>query len=142
MATYMANVNTVNPQWYVVDAKGKTLGRLATQIATRLRGKHKPEFTPHVDTGDFIVVINVDQIAVTGNKGDDKLYHQYSGYPGGMRTRSFNEIQARKPIEVLELAVKGMLPKGPLGRQMFHKLKIYTGSEHPHQAQQPQAIDL
>ncbi len=142
MATYMANASTIDPKWYVVDAKGKTLGRLASRIATRLRGKHKPEFTPHVDTGDFIIVLNVDQIAVTGNKADDKLYHHYSGYPGGMKTRSFNEIKARKPVDLLELAVKGMLPKGPLGRQMFRKLKVYVGNEHPHQSQQPQPIDL
>lgn len=142
MATYMANASTVDPQWYLVNAAGKTLGRLATQIATRLCGKHKPEFTPHTDTGDFIIVINADKITVTGTKADDKLYHQYSGYPGGMRTRSFNEQMDRQPEFVLELAVKGMLPKGPLGRQMFRKLKVYAGNEHPHQAQEPKPIDI
>ncbi len=142
MATYMANANTVDPKWYLVDAAGKTLGRLATQIATYLRGKHKPEYTPHADTGDFIVVINADKITVTGTKADDKLYHQYSGYPGGMRTRSFNEQMDRQPELVLELAVKGMLPKGPLGRRIFSKLKVYAGNQHPHQAQEPQPIDI
>lgn len=142
MTTYMANAETINPKWLLVDAKGKTVGRLATQIALRLRGKHKAEYTPHVDTGDFIVVINVDKLKVTGNKTQDKLYHHHSGYPGGIKTINFADLQAKKPERVLELAVKGMLPKGPLGRQMYRKLKIYAGNEHPHQAQHPESIDL
>lgn len=142
MTTYMASTETVDHAWYVVDAKDQTLGRLASAIATRLKGKHKPEFTPHADTGDFIVVINADKIAVTGNKGDDKLYHRHSGYIGGIKTLSFSEYQEKSPGRVLELAVKGMLPKGPLGRHMFRKLKIYSGQEHPHTAQKPQQIDI
>src|SRR3990167_534342 len=142
MTTVMANVNTVNPQWYLVDAKGKTLGRLATQIASRLRGKHKATFTPYVDTGDFIVVINVDKLTVTGNKAKDKFYYHHSGYIGGMKSVNFEDLQAKHPERVLELAVKGMLPKGPLGRAMYRKLKIYVGTQHPHEAQQPMPIDL
>ena len=142
MTTYMANAKTVDPQWLLVDAEDKTLGRLATQIALRLRGKHKAEYTPHVDTGDFIVVINVDKVKVTGSKAEDKLYHHHTGYPGGIKTTNFSDLQAKRPQRVLELAVKGMLPKGPLGRQMFRKLKIYVGSEHPHAAQQPEPVDL
>lgn len=142
MTTYMANAATVDPRWYLVDASGKTLGRLATEIASRLRGKHKAEFTPYVDTGDFIVVINVEKITVTGKKDQDKFYHQHSGYIGGMKSVNFADLQAKRPERVLELAVKGMLPKGPLGRDMFRKLKIYVGAKHPHEAQQPTPIEL
>jgi large subunit ribosomal protein L13 len=141
MATYMANASTVSPKWYVIDAKGRTLGRLATQIAVLLRGKHKPEFTPHVDTGDFIVVINAEQISVTGKKVTDKWYHRHSGYPGGIRSETFAEVREKQPTRMIQLAVKGMLPKGPLGRQIYSKLKVYAGATHPHQAQQPQSLD-
>jgi len=142
MATYMANAKTVNPKWYLIDARDKTLGRLASEIALRLRGKHKAEFTPHVDTGDYLIVINADKLQVTGNKANDKLYYRHSGYNGGLKTTSFKESQQKRPGRVLELAVKGMLPKGPLGRQMFRKLKIFSGSEHDHQAQKPEQINL
>jgi len=142
MTTYMAKVNEVEQRWYLVDAKGKTLGRLATAIAMRLRGKHKPEFTQHTDTGDFLVVINADKVAVTGNKFEDKQYHRHSGYPGGLRTETFKEMQQKHPERIVELAVKGMLPKGPLGRDMYRKLKIYAGQDHPHAAQQPELIEL
>lgn len=142
MTTYMANSQTVDQQWYLVDATDKTLGRLASELAKRLRGKHKPEFTPHADVGDFFVVINADKIKVTGKKADDKMYYHHTGYPGGIKSRNFNEMVEKAPIRVLELAVKGMLPKGPLGRQMFRKLKAYAGGEHPHTAQQPEPIDL
>jgi large subunit ribosomal protein L13 len=141
MKTYMANAQTVNPQWYLVDAAGKTLGRVATLLATRLRGKHKPEYTPHVDTGDFVVVINADKIQVTGNKAENKTYYRHTGYPGGIKSRNFNELLNHKPEQVIELAVRGMLPKGPLGRKMLKKLKVYAGGDHPHAAQQPQSIE-
>ncbi len=142
MSTYMANAKTVEPQWLLVDASGKTLGRLATQIAMRLRGKHKPEFTPHADTGDYVIVTNVDKLIVTGKKFEDKLYHHHTGYPGGLKTTNFKELHSKAPARVLEFAVKGMLPKGPLGRQIFRKLKIYAGVAHPHAAQQPSEVDL
>lgn len=142
MKTYMANAETVNPKWFLVDANGLTLGRLASQLALRLRGKHKAEFTPHVDTGDFFVVINADKIRVTGKKTQDKMYYRHTGYPGGIKQENFADMQARVPTRILEIAVKGMLPKGPLGRQMLRKLKIYAGGEHPHQAQQPEKINL
>ncbi|ACJ17581.1 50S ribosomal protein L13 [Coxiella burnetii] len=142
MATYMANAKTVSPRWLLVNAEGKTLGRLASRIAAILRGKHKAEFTPHVDAGDFVVVINVDKLKITGNKTQDKQYHHHSGYPGGLKTINFADLQAKKPQRILELAIKGMLPKGPLGRQLYRKLKIYAGDQHPHQAQQPELIDL
>lgn len=142
MATYMANAKTVNQKWYLIDARDKTLGRLASEIARRLRGKHKAEFTPHVDTGDYLIVINADKIKVTGNKADDKLYYRHSGYNGGLKITNFKDYQAKRPGRVLELAVKGMLPKGPLGRDMFRKLKIYSGEEHNHQAQKPEAINV
>ncbi|AIT62595.1 50S ribosomal protein L13 [Coxiella burnetii] len=142
MATYMANAKTVSPRWLLVNAEGKTLGRLASRIAAILRGKHKAEFTPHVDAGDFVVVINVDKLKVTGNKTQDKQYHHHSGYPGGLKTINFADLQAKKPQRILELAIKGMLPKGPLGRQLYRKLKIYAGDQHPHQAQQPELTDL
>ena len=136
MKTFVAKPETVKRDWYVVDAEGKTLGRLATEIASRLRGKHKPEYTPHVDTGDYIVVINAEKIAVTGNKAAAKTYYSYSGFPGGLKSITFEKLIARKPEMVLEIAVKGMLPKGPLGRAMFRKLKVYAGTEHNHAAQQ------
>lgn len=142
MKTYSARPREVVRDWYVVDASDKVLGRLASAIAQRLRGKHKPIYTPHVDTGDFVVVTNVDKIKVSGNKADDKLYHRHSGYPGGVRTVSFAQLQQRFPGRALEMAVKGMLPKGPLGYAMLKKLKCYSGPAHPHVAQQPKALDL
>jgi large subunit ribosomal protein L13 len=137
MKTYSAKPGEIQRDWYVVDAEGQTLGRLATQIAERLRGKGKPQFTPHVDTGDFVVVVNAEKIAVTGNKLDDKLYYRHSGYPGGLRQRPLREQLERVPTEVLRKAVKGMLPRNRLGRQQLTKLKIYAGPEHPHAAQEP-----
>jgi large subunit ribosomal protein L13 len=142
MKTYSAKPQEVKRDWFVVDATDKVLGRLASQIALRLRGKHKPIFTPHVDTGDFVVVTNVEKIKVTGNKAEDKLYHRHSGYPGGVSTTNFAKMQARFPGRVLEKAVKGMLPKGPLGYKMLKKLKCYAGATHPHSAQQPKNLDL
>ena len=137
MKTYSAKPGEIQRDWYVVDAQGQTLGRLATQIAERLRGKGKPQFTPHVDTGDFVVVVNAEKIAVTGNKLDDKLYYRHSGYPGGLRQRTLRDQLERVPTEVLRKAVKGMLPRNRLGRQQLTKLKIYAGPEHPHAAQEP-----
>lgn len=142
MRTVSVRPQDVQHGWWVVDADGKTLGRLSTEIARRLRGKHKPEYTPHVDTGDFIVVVNVEKVHVTGNKAQDKLYYRHSGRPGGLKTRTFREEIAVHPERVLESAVKGMLPKNPLGRAMFRKLKVYAGPEHPHVAQQPQVLDI
>ena len=142
MKTYSAKPHEVQRDWFVVDGTDKVLGRLASQIALRLRGKHKPIFTPHVDTGDFIVVTNVEKIRVTGNKADDKLYHRHSGYPGGITTTTFAQMQARFPGRALEKAVKGMLPKGPLGYAMVKKLKVYAGATHPHTAQQPKQLDI
>jgi large subunit ribosomal protein L13 len=142
MKTYIAKTETVKRDWVVVDATGQTLGRLATEIARRLRGKHKAEFTPHVDTGDYIVVINAEKMHVTGAKRTDKIYYRHSNYPGGLKARTYNEMIDRAPRDILEIAVKGMLPKNPLGRAMFRKLKVYVGSEHPHSAQQPQALAI
>jgi large subunit ribosomal protein L13 len=142
MKTYSARPADFKADWYLVDASDKVLGRLASAIAHRLRGKHKTIFTPHIDTGDFIVVTNVDKIRVTGNKADDKLYHRHSGYPGGVRTVNFRQIQQRFPGRALEKAVKGMLPKGPLGYAMIKKLKCYAGPSHPHSAQQPRPLDI
>lgn len=142
MKTYNARNETAVHNWYVVDAAGQTLGRLASQIATRLRGKHKPEYTPHVDTGDFIVVINASQVKVTGAKKTDKIYYSHSGFPGGIKEVSFEKLLAKHPTRVIEIAVKGMLPKNPLGRAMYRKLKVYAGTEHPHAAQQPQLLVL
>jgi large subunit ribosomal protein L13 len=142
MKTFSARPRDITHAWYVVDASDKVLGRLATAIAARLRGKHKPIFTPHMDTGDFIVVTNVEKIRVTGNKAEDKLYHRHSGYPGGITTTTFGEMQARFPGRALEKAVKGMLPKGPLGYAMIKKLKCYAGPAHPHSAQQPETLEL
>ena len=142
MKTVSAKPAEVARDWFVVDATDKVLGRLASQIALRLRGKHKAIFTPHVDTGDFIVVTNVEKIRVTGNKADDKLYHRHSGHPGSIRTLTFAQMQAKFPGRALEKAVKGMLPKGPLGYRMLKKLKCYAGDSHPHAAQQPKNLDL
>ncbi|KZY32919.1 50S ribosomal protein L13 [Alcanivorax sp. HI0083] len=142
MKTYSAKPESVKRDWYVVDASGKTLGRLATEVASRLRGKHKPEFTPHVDTGDYIVVINADKVAVTGNKASDKMYYRHTGYPGGLKEANFATLQAEKPEMIIEKAIKGMLPRNPLGRAMFRKLKVYAGTEHPHTAQQPQQLEI
>lgn len=142
MKTYTAKPQTVTRDWYVVDAADQTLGRLATELARRLRGKHKPEYTPHVDTGDYIVVINADKVRVTGNKATDKTYYRHTGFPGGLKSASFNELIDAAPERVIELAVKGMLPRNPLGRAMRKKLKVYAGTEHPHTAQQPVALEL
>jgi large subunit ribosomal protein L13 len=142
MTTFVAKPAEVKRDWYVIDAEGKTLGRMATEIARRLRGKHKPEYTPHVDTGDYIVVINAEKVHVTGNKRADKMYYRHSGYPGGLKQANFEIMVNSKPAEVIELAVKGMLPKGPLGRAMYSKLKVYAGSEHPHAAQQPKELNI
>ena len=142
MPTFSAKPAEVKREWYVVDAGEKVLGRIASEIATRLRGKHKPEYTPHVDTGDHVVVINAARVKVTGRKTTDKIYHRHSGYPGGLRSLSFEKLQERAPGRVVELAVKGMLPRGPLGRAMFRKLHVYSGSTHPHTAQQPKPLKL
>ncbi len=142
MKTVSTKPADVTRDWYVVDAEGKTLGRMATEIARRLRGKHKPEYTPHVDTGDYIIVVNAEKVRVTGNKAKDKMYYRHTGYPGGLRSMSFAKMVDHAPERTVEFAVKGMLPKGPLGRAMYTKLKVYAGTEHPHQAQQPQALTL
>ncbi|HEV2590705.1 MAG TPA: 50S ribosomal protein L13 [Gaiellaceae bacterium] len=142
MKTYSAKPGEIEREWYIVDAEGQTLGRLATQIADRLRGKGKAAFTPHVDTGDFVVVVNAEKIHVTGNKLEDKKYYKHSGYPGGLRTRSLREQLDRRPTEVLRAAVKGMLPRNRLGRAQLTKLKIYAGTEHPHEAQAPKPLPL
>ncbi|MCL6261874.1 MULTISPECIES: 50S ribosomal protein L13 [Craterilacuibacter] len=141
MKTFSAKPHEVKREWYVVDASDKVLGRVAAAIAHRLRGKHKPEYTPHVDTGDYIVVVNVDKLRVTGAKALDKKYYRHTGYPGGIKERNFTELQQQFPERVLEKAVKGMLPKGPLGYAMIKKLKVYAGSEHPHEAQQPKVLE-
>ncbi|HDX8985021.1 TPA: 50S ribosomal protein L13 [Klebsiella michiganensis] len=142
MKTFTAKPETVKRDWYVVDATGKTLGRLASELALRLRGKHKAEYTPHVDTGDYIIVLNAEKVAVTGNKREDKMYYHHTGYIGGIKEATFEEMIARRPERVIEIAVKGMLPKGPLGRAMYRKLKVYAGNEHNHAAQQPQVLDI
>ena len=142
MKTLSAKPAEVQHDWYVVDASGKTLGRLATEIARRLRGKHKTSYTPHVDTGDYIVVINAEEITVTGKKAQDKKYYRHTGFPGGIRETNFEKLIAHKPEAVLEKAVNGMLPKGPLGYAMIKKMKVYAGTEHPHTAQQPQVLDI
>ena len=142
MKTFSAKPHEVKREWFVVDATDKVLGRLAAEIAHRLRGKHKPEFTPHVDTGDFIVVVNAEKIRVTGTKAQDKKYYRHSGYPGGIYERTFTEMQQQFPERVLEKAVNGMLPKGPLGYAMLSKLKVYAGNEHPHSAQQPKVLEI
>ena len=140
MNIYVAKRSTIKRDWFVVDAAGMTLGRLATEIALRLRGKHKPEYTPFMDTGDYIIVINASKVKVTGNKATDKMYYHHTGFPGGIKSESFEKLIARKPEQVIETAVRGMLPKGPLGRAMFRKLKVYAGETHEHAAQQPQVL--
>ncbi|MBV8563068.1 MAG: 50S ribosomal protein L13 [Actinobacteria bacterium] len=142
MKTYSAKPGEITREWFLVDADGQTLGRLATQIADTLRGKRKPQFTPHVDTGDFVIVINAEKIQVTGNKLDQKRYYRHSGYPGGLRSRTLRDQLERRPTEVLRVAVRGMLPKNRLARQQLTKLKIYAGPEHPHGAQNPRPLDL
>ncbi len=140
--TFSAKAETVERDWYVVDADGKTLGRLATEIARRLRGKHKAEYTPHVDTGDYIVVINAEKVRVSGRKATDKMYYHHTGFPGGIKEISFDKLIDKAPERVIQTAVKGMLPKNPLGRAMFRKLKVYAGPEHNHAAQQPKPLDI
>ena len=142
MKTISAKPETVKRDWFVIDATGLTLGRLATELARRLRGKHKPEYTPHVDTGDYLVVINAGKIHVTGNKAKAKNYYHHTGFPGGLKSISFDKLIVAKPEKPIEIAVKGMLPKGPLGRAMLSKLKVYGGAEHPHAAQQPQELKI
>ncbi|WP_058833851.1 50S ribosomal protein L13 [Luteimonas abyssi] len=142
MKTFSAKSETVQRDWYVVDATGKTLGRLSSEIARRLRGKHKPVYTPHVDTGDYIIVVNAEKVAVTGKKLTDKKYHRFTGYIGNLKTESLGQALERHPERVIEIAVKGMLPKNTLGRAMYRKLKVYKGAEHPHTAQQPQILEL
>jgi large subunit ribosomal protein L13 len=142
MKTFSAKPQDITRDWFVVDATDKILGRLASQIAHRLRGKHKAIFTPHMDTGDFIIVTNVEKLRVTGNKAQDKVYHRHSGYPGGITTTTFTKLQQRFPERVLQKAVKGMLPKGPLGYRMIKKLKLYAGPSHPHSAQQPRPLEI
>jgi len=142
MRTYSAKPGDVRQDWYVVDAAGQVLGRLAAELARRLRGKHKPEFTPHIDTGDYIVVVNADKLRVTGKKAQNKIYYRHSGYPGGIYSTNFAKLHARYPDRVLKLAVKGMLPKGPLGYAMLKKMKIYAGASHPHTAQQPKTLEI
>ena len=140
MQTYMANPDKIERKWYVVDAEGCTLGRLASGVASVLRGKNKPQFTPHVDTGDYVIVVNADKIKVTGKKMDQKIYYNHSDYVGGMKETTLKEMMAKKPERVIELAVKGMLPKGPLGREMYTKLFVYAGPEHKHAAQKPEVL--
>ena len=142
MKTFSAKPDAVKRDWFVVDADGKTLGRLATEIALRLRGKHKAEYTPHVDTGDYIVVVNAEKVRVTGKKATDKMYYHHTGFPGGIKSISFEKLIDKAPERALEKAIKGMLPKGPLGRAMYGKLKVYAGDAHPHAAQQPQALNI
>jgi len=142
MKTFSAKPDAVQRDWYLVDAAGKTLGRLAAEIAHRLRGKHKPEYTPHVDTGDYIVVVNAEKVQVTGKKASDKIYYSHSEFPGGIKDISFEKLIDKAPTRALEIAVKGMLPHNPLGRAMFRKLKVYAGTEHPHAAQQPQTLNI
>jgi large subunit ribosomal protein L13 len=140
--TYMAKANEVERKWYVVDAEGKTLGRLASEVAAILRGKHKPTYTPHVDTGDHVIIINASKIELTGKKLTDKIYYRHSQHPGGLKARTALEMRTNYPEKMLELAIRGMLPKGSLGRQMFKKLHVYAGPEHPHQAQKPEVYEL
>ena len=142
MKTFVAKPAEIKRDWYIVDAENKTLGRLAAEIALRLRGKHKPEYTPHADCGDYIVVVNAEKVAVTGNKRKDKMYHHHTGFIGHLKSTNFEKLIDKAPNRPLEFAVKGMLPKGPLGRAMFKKLKVYAGTEHPHTAQQPKTLDV
>jgi large subunit ribosomal protein L13 len=140
--TFMAKANEVERKWYVVDAEGQTLGRLSTEVASILRGKHKPTFTPHVDTGDHVIIINAEKIHLTGNKLNDKIYYRHTNHPGGLKQRTALEMRTNYPVQMLELAIKGMLPKGRLGRQVSKKLNVYAGAEHPHQAQKPEVYEL
>ena len=140
MKSYMASPSTIERKWYVIDAAGLTLGRLASETAKILRGKNKPTFTPHIDTGDYVIIVNADKVTVTGKKLDQKVYYRHSEYVGGMKETTLREMMAKKPEKVVELAVKGMLPKGPLGREMYKKLFVYAGPEHKHQAQKPEAL--
>ena len=142
MKTFMAKKSDVKRDWYVIDAEGQTLGRLASKVATVLRGKHKAIYTPHVDCGDYVIVINAEKVKLTGNKLDQKMYYNHSGYPGGLRERTAREMKEKYPVEMVERAIKGMLPKGRLGRQMYKKLFVYAGSEHPHTAQQPVELKM
>ena len=142
MKTYVAKAESVVHDWFIVDAAGKTLGRLSAEVASRLRGKHKPEFTPHVDTGDYVIVINAAQVRVTGNKATDKLYYHHTNFVGGIKSITFDKLIAKAPERTIQSAVKGMLPKGPLGYAMFKKLKVYAGAEHPHAAQQPKELSI
>ncbi|MDD2426970.1 MAG: 50S ribosomal protein L13 [Eubacteriales bacterium] len=142
MKTFMAKAETADRRWLLIDAEGQTLGRLATKIASILRGKHKAEYTPHVDTGDYVIVVNADKIVVTGNKEKQKLYRRHSGYPGGMKEVSYQDMMAKHPERILESAVRGMLPKNSLGRQMYRKLKVYSGPDHPHAAQEPEQLEV
>ena len=142
MATFMAKPETVERKWYVIDAEGKALGRVATQVALMLRGKHKPTFTPHVDTGDYIIVVNTDKIILTGRKLDEKIYYRHTGYPGGLKETKYRDLMATKSEFALKKAVRGMLPKGPLGNKMFKKLKVYAGPEHEHAAQKPEVFEI
>ena len=142
MKTYTATPSTIKREWFVIDASDKVLGRLATTVADRLRGKHKPEYTPHMDTGDYIVIINAEKVRVTGRKFTDKKYYRHTGYPGGLKETTFDKMQDKAPEEIIKKAIKGMMPKGPLGREMFRKLKIYAGPEHQHNAQQPTALEI
>lgn len=142
MKTYMAKPAEIERKWYIIDASGQTLGRLASEVAAILRGKHKPIYTPHVDTGDYVIIINADKVVLTGDKLDKKMYRHHSGYPGGLKEMSYREFLQKKPEKAIEVAVKGMLPHNRLGRQMFKKLKVYRGSEHPHQAQKPEIREL
>lgn len=142
MKTFSAKAHEVKRDWYEIDASELVLGRLATEVARRLRGKHKAEYTPHVDTGDYIVVTNAEKVVVTGRKFKEKMYYHHTGYPGGIKSISFDKLQAKDPIRIIERAVKGMLPKNPLGREMYRKLKVYAGTEHPHAAQQPKKLAI
>lgn len=142
MKTYSPKASEITRDWYVLDASNKPLGRIATEIASRLRGKHKPTYTPHMDMGDYIIVINASEVMVTGNKTQDKVYYKHTGYPGGLKSINFEKLRASKPERIIEIAVKGMLPKGPLGRDMYRKLKVYAGGEHKHEAQQPKPLEI
>jgi len=142
MKSYNAKASDIERKWYVVDAEGKTLGRLATEVATVLRGKHKPTYTPHMDCGDYVIVVNADKVEVTGKKRKEKIYKRHTGYPGGLREITFEKLIARKPEEIVRHAIKGMMPKGRLGRQMYKKLKVYAGPEHNHQAQKPEVLEF
>ena len=142
MKTFMANPATIDRKWYVIDAEGQTLGRLASEVAKILRGKNKPQFPPHIETGDYVIIVNAEKVAVTGRKLDQKIYYHHSDYVGGMKETTLRDKMAKKPEQVIELAVKGMLPKGPLGRQMYSKLHVYAGPEHKHEAQKPEVLAL